>query len=290
MKKIIILIPVYNDWQSLNKLLENINLSLSKLNFNISLIVINDASSEKNTNDLSKFENIKSIKTINLIKNIGHARSIATGLKYIFEKEEFDYVIPMDGDGEDRPEEINNFLNLIKDNKNKVIVGERIKRSENIIFKFCYSAHKIITQIFTGQSIKFGNYTCLPKSTVEKMINEEATWNSFSGSLSKIEKDRITSPSIRGIRYFGPSKMSFYNLINHSLSIISVFKFNVLKRSLLFFIVYFCLIFQNISFVTFFPIILLIILLILIFVISARENYKELKNSLQNIKSIETVK
>jgi len=290
MKKIIILIPVYNDWQSLNKLLEKINLSLSKLNFNISLIVINDASSEKNTNDLSKFENIKSIKTINLIKNIGHARSIATGLKHIFEKEEFDYVIPMDGDGEDRPEEINNFLNLIKDNKNKVIVGERIKRSENIIFKFCYSAHKIITQIFTGQSIKFGNYTCLPKSTVEKMINEEATWNSFSGSLSKIEKDRITSPSIRGIRYFGPSKMSFYNLINHSLSIISVFKFNVLKRSLLFFIVYFCLIFQNISFVTFFPIILLIILLILIFVISARENYKELKNSLQNIKSIETIK
>ena len=290
MKKIIILIPVYNDWQSLNKLLENINLSLSKLNFNISLIVINDASSEKNTNDLSKFENIKSIKTINLIKNIGHARSIATGLKHIFEKEEFDYVIPMDGDGEDRPEEINNFLNLIKDNKNKVIVGERIKRSENIIFKFCYSAHKIITQIFTGQSIKFGNYTCLPKSTVEKMINEEATWNSFSGSLSKIEKERITSPSIRGIRYFGPSKMSFYNLINHSLSIISVFKFNVLKRSLLFFIVYFCLIFQNISFVTFFPIILLIILLILIFVISARENYKELKNSLQNIKSIETIK
>ena len=290
MKKIIILIPVYNDWQSLNKLLENINLSLSKLNFNISLIVINDASSEKNTNDLSKFENIKSIKTINLIKNIGHARSIATGLKHIFEKEEFDYVIPMDGDGEDRPEEINNFLNLIKDNKNKVIVGERIKRSENIIFKFCYSAHKIITQIFTGQSIKFGNYTCLPKSTVEKMINEEATWNSFSGSLSKIEKERITSPSIRGIRYFGPSKMSFYNLINHSLSIISVFKFNVLKRSLLFFIVYFCLIFQNISLVTFFPIIFLIVLLILIFVISARENYKELKNSLQNIKSIETIK
>ena len=290
MKKIIILIPVYNDWQSLNKLLEKINLSLSKLNFDISLIVVNDASSEKNTNDLSKFENIKSIKTINLIKNIGHARSIATGLKHIFEKEEFDYVIPMDGDGEDRPEEINNFLNLIKDNKNKVIVGERIKRSENIIFKFCYSAHKIITQIFTGQSIKFGNYTCLPKSTVEKMINEEATWNSFSGSLSKIEKDRITSPSIRGIRYFGPSKMSFYNLINHSLSIISVFKFNVLKRSLLFFIVYFCLIFQNISFVTFFPIILLIILLILIFVISVRENHKELKNSLQNIKSIETIK
>ena len=68
MKKIIILIPVFNDWQSLKKLLENINLNLSKLNFNISLIVVNDASNEKNTNDLNKFENIKSIKTAVLWK------------------------------------------------------------------------------------------------------------------------------------------------------------------------------------------------------------------------------
>ena len=84
--------------------------------------------------------------------------------------------------------------------------------------------------------------------------------------------------------------MSFYNLIKHSLSIISVFRFNVLKRSLLFFIVYFYIIFQNISFVTFFPITLLVVLLVLIFVISIRENHKELNNSLQNIKKIETVK
>ncbi len=290
MKKIKLLIPIFNDWKSLNKLLENINFNLSKLNFNISLIVVNDASNEKNKNNLNKFENIHSIKIINLIKNIGHARSIATGLKYIFEKEEFDYIIPMDGDGEDRPEEINNFLNLINDNKNKVIVGQRIKRSENMIFRLSYSIHKIITYIFTGQSIKFGNYTCLPKSTVEKLINEESLWNSFSGSLSKIEKEKITSPSIRGVRYFGPSKMSFYNLIKHSLSIISVFKFNVLKRSLLFFTIYFSIIFKNITFITCFPIILLIILLILIFLVSVRENYKELKNSLQNIHNIEIIK
>ena len=46
-------------------------------------------------------------------ENRGHARCIASGLKYIYEKEDFDYVIPMDGDGEDRPEEIIEFLNKI---------------------------------------------------------------------------------------------------------------------------------------------------------------------------------
>ncbi len=264
--KIKILIPVFNDWQSVFKLIDEINeLSLS-VEKQISIIIVNDASNHDRIDEEKILKNIQSIKILNMKKNQGHARCIATGLKYIFENEEFDYVIPMDGDGEDRPEEINNFLNLINYNHDQVIVGERIQRSENIIFKFCYSVHKIITRLFTGQSIKFGNYTCLPKSTVEKMIDEESTWNSFSGSLSKIEKERISSPSIRGVRYFGPSKMSFYNLIKHSLSIISVFRFNVLKRSLLFFIVYFCIIFQNISFVTFFPITLLVVLLVLIFV------------------------
>ena len=76
--------------------------------------------------------------------NQGHARCIATGLKYIF-KEDFDYIIPMDGDGEDRPEEIREFINQIQNSNNKPIVGERIKRSENLTFKICYQLHKLIT-------------------------------------------------------------------------------------------------------------------------------------------------
>ena len=82
-------------------------------------------------------------------KNQGHARCIATGLKYIFEKDNFDYVIPMDGDGEDRPEEIEFFLDQIKKSQDKPIVGERIKRSEKMIFKICYQLHKFFTLVFT---------------------------------------------------------------------------------------------------------------------------------------------
>ena len=104
----------------------------------------------------------------------------------------------MDGDGEDRPQEIKEFLTQIKNSNGKSIVGERIKRSENLLFRICYQLHKLITLTFTGKFIKFGNFSCLTKNTVEKMINEKATWNSFSGSLSKIEKDLFSVPSIRG--------------------------------------------------------------------------------------------
>ncbi len=288
--KIKILIPVYNDWQSVFKLLENINLEVSSLGHEFSVIIVNDASTETRPEINLNLDNLNSIKIINMKENRGHARCNAAGLKHIFENEEFDYIIPMDGDGEDRPEEIKQLIDNLNYNPDKPIVGERIKRSEGIFFKFCYLAHKIITSTFTGQSIKYGNYTCLPKSIVEKMISEKATWSSFSGSLAKVAKDRATIPSERGTRYFSPSKMSFKNLLIHSLSIVGVFKVHVLIRSILFFLVYMYLIYQNITVIMLIPIMLVVVLVTSVFVISKRENLEELNNSLSNINSIDKIK
>ena len=134
------------------------------------------------------------------------------------------------------------------------------------------------------------SYTCLPKSIVEKMINEKATWSSFSGALAKVAKDRATIPSERGTRYFGPSKMSFKNLLIHSLSIIGVFKINVLIRSILFLLVYLFLIQQNITIVMLIPIILVFILVVSVFAISKRESQEQLNNSLSNISNIDNLK
>ena len=288
--KIKIIIPIYNDWQSAFKLFEEIdNLKIDK-NFEVSIIVVNDASNHDRSNEEVIFDNIQSIKILNMKKNQGHTRCIATGLRYIFNKEEFDYVIPMDGDGEDRPEEIKNFLDQIKNTDGVTVVGERIKRSESLLFKVCYQLHKLITLTFTGKSIKFGNFTCLPKKTVENMINEKATWNSFSGSLSKIEKNFIKVPSIRGTRYFGPSKMSFLNLIKHSLSIISVFKKTFLIRSAVFIILYILLIKSNASVITSIPLIFLFIAVYAVSNLALRENMDEFKNSLSQIESIDKIK
>ena len=288
--KIIILTPVYNDWQSVYKLVDEINNLLLNQEFEISIYIFNDYSNHDRPDFEKNLGNINSIKIFNMKKNQGHARCIATGLKYIFEKDNFDYVIPMDGDGEDRPEEIVSFLNQIKKTQDKPVVGERVKRSENRIFKICYQLHKFLTFVFTGKSIKFGNFSCLPRSIVEKMINEKATWNSFSGSLKKIENDLISIPSIRGNRYFGPSKMSFINLIKHSLSIISVFRKTFLTRSALFIIIYILMIKSNASIITAIPLIFLLIAVYSVSNLALRENMEEFKNCLGQINDIENIK
>jgi len=295
MKKIIILIPVYNDWQSVFQLLENIDKGLESWKTDvahISTIIVNDASTEERPINTSTFNSLKSVQVINMKKNKGHARCNAVGLKYISANREFDLVIPMDADGEDRPEELGSLLCKAYEYPNKVITANRVKRSEGTIFKFCYLAHKCLTFVFTGKSIKYGNYTCLPKFAVNEMINNSATWSSFSGSLAKIIKDKnqASISSTRGVRYYGPSKMSFINLLKHSLSIIAVFKKTLLIRSALFLIAYIFLITGNISIVTLMPVIAVILMIISVITLSKRENMYEFNSSLENISGIEKIK
>jgi len=287
--KYTVLIPIYNDRESLKLLIENINHEIKDLNHEISIVVINDASSQQIIDNYPNIENISSLEIVNMKENRGHTRCIASGLKYIFERKEFDFVIPMDGDGEDRPEEIKNFIQL-SEQSSKSITGERVKRSEGLFFQLCYQFHKFLTLAFTGKSIKFGNFTCLSKSTVKKLLDEKATWNSFSGSLKKIEKELISIPSIRGKRYFGPSQMSFFSLLKHSLSIISVFRKTVLIRSALFIIFYILLIKSYASVITSLPLVLLFVMIYSISSLALRENIEEFNNSLTNIHDIDIIK
>ena len=288
--KYVILIPIYNDRESLKLLLENINSEIKDLNHEISIVVINDASSQQIIDNYPNIENISSLEIINMKANRGHTRCIASGLKYISERKDYNFIIPMDGDGEDRPVEIKNFIQFSEQSNDKSIIGERVKRSEGLFFKICYHFHKFLTLAFTGKSIKFGNFTCLSKSTVKKMLNEKATWNSFSGSLKKVEKDLVSMPSVRGKRYHGPSQMSFFNLLKHSLSIISVFRKTVLIRSALFIVFYILLIKSYASVITSIPLVLLLIMIYSISSLALRENIEEFNNALTNIHDIDRVK
>ena len=285
MKKFIILIPVFNDWESLKKLLNEINENLKKVkNVIIDCIVVNDASTISSPN-LSKPSNINSLKVMNMKKNKGHARCNAFGIRYVNENENFNNLILMDGDGEDRPVEINSLIEQALKNENYSIVAKRIKRSEGKIFQLLYNFHKLITLIFAGQKIKFGNYSCLTKKDVKILSSKKSLWSSFSGTVKKNIKSLKEIDSIRGIRYFGPSKMSLFKLLIHSFSIIAVFKYQVLFRSLIILILINVLE-SNIGLISVIIQFLVIIFNIAIFIVSLRENKNQFLNSHKNLDSV----
>ena len=288
MKKFIIMIPVFNDWISLKYLLNEINneiKDIKQVEFNC--YVIND-SSTTNQPKLFKPNNFNSLKIFHMKDNKGHARCNAFGIKYLSENINFDYLILMDGDGEDRPIEIKKLVEKALSGNESSVVAARIKRSEGILFKSLYEIHKLITLIFTGKKINFVNYSCLRKKDVIELSKKKSLWSSFSGSVKKHLNNLDEIQSIRGLRYFGPSKMSLLNLVLHSFSIIAVFKNTVLARSLLIFLI---LIFlqDNLGIFSIIIQILIILFCCIIFAVSFRENKKMLDQSNLNLDRIEEI-
>ena len=286
MKRIIILIPVFNDWESLENLISDIEQNIKDIkNFLFDCYIINDASTNNITLKI-KSEKIRSLKIFNMKKNKGHARCNAFGIRYISQNEKFDYLILMDGDGEDRAVEIKSLVNKMQSDPNTSVVAKRVKRSEGLFFKFLYQMHKLITLLFTGKNINFGNYSCLTKKDANIISSKPSLWSSYSGTVKKFVKNFNEINSTRGLRYFGPSKMSFFKLLIHSLSIVAVFKLQVILRSLIIiFALYFTNFFsQNIENAIYF---LLIIFNLVIFLISLRESEKDLIDSQNNLSSID---
>ena len=288
MKKIIIMVPVFNDWESLKKLLLELNENIRNFNYNFKCLIINDSSNISRPK-ISIPDNLSSISVLNMKENRGHARCNAFGIRYVLKEEVFDYLIIMDSDGEDRPIEIKSLIGSILKDPNNSVVAKRIKRSEGPIFQFLYRVHKLITYIFTGKKINFGNYSCLTRKDVEKLSNKASLWSSYSGSVKKHLTNFNEVDSIRGTRYFGPSQMSLFKLIIHSFSIIAVFKNQVFLRSL-----FFLIFLESLSKVTGQTTLLaqsfLIFFNIIILITSFRENERNLLNSENNLGNKEELK
>ena len=285
MKKFTILIPIYNDWESLRKLLNNINDNIKNIpNTRFNCVIIND-SSTINSPEIKIPSDINSIKIINMNKNRGHARCNAFGIKYLSKNSDLDYVILMDGDGEDRPEELKFLVDKILSEPDISVVAKRVKRSESLLFQLLYCVHKYLTLLTTGKLINFGNYSCLTKTDLEVLSTKASLWSSFSGSFKMYVKKYNEINSSRGMRYYGPSQMSLFKLIVHSLSIIAVFKYRVFFTSFILISLSLYLATHNSFNILFFQT-LLILFNLFVFIVSLRESEYELKNSETNIKNI----
>jgi len=286
MKKYIIIIPVYNDWQSVLKLIDNIDLQIN--NQNVDIIIINDASTEAIDDTKRTYSKINSVKILNLINNIGHCKGIATALHYCNTNLEFNYIVPMDGDGEDRPEELNKFFSLTDSSSPEVITANRIRRSEGKLFKACYTAHKFLTYLMIGKMVKFGNYSCLSKKTVTKILSSGSIWLTYSGSIVKNFSSIESISSTRGIRYFGPSKMNFAKLVIHSLNISAAFRETIFIRSTLLIMFFSYAAHQTTNSYFLIPAMLSWVFMLFMFYLSRKDDVKKLNASYLNIKDLTT--
>lgn len=228
--KICFVIPTYNDEISLKKLIENINKELK--NFIIHYIIVDDCSE----NDYQNISNFQKIDLLKLKKNQGSQKAISIGLKYVRDKSlEFDYLIVMDSDGEDKPEDLKLLITEAgKMNDNSIIFASRRKRMEIFTFKFFYFFYKLTFRIFTGKKINFGNYSCIPKKFLDELLEISFLKLHFAAGIIKSKLNYSDIPCDKGPRYAGDSKMSFKNLFIHGFKAFSIFLKEIIIRGLIF--------------------------------------------------------
>ena len=138
------------------------------------------------------------------------------------------------------------------------------------------------------KNVNFGNYCILTKNDVKKLHSKPSLWSSFSGSVKKNLNPLNEINSIRGLRYFGPTQMSLFKLIIHSLSVIAVFKYQVFLRSALI-IIGLSYLYSYLGKLIIILQILIVIFNIIIFIVSKREQEKELLNSHNNLENIKKI-
>ena len=259
--KIIYVIPVYNDEESFLNLSKEIK--KTNPNYDNNFLIINDCSPHK----FNKLPEKNKITEIILKDNQGSQKAITIGLNYIFDKKiDFDYLIVMDSDGEDKPEDIKKLIEETnKKNNDFVIFASRRKRFESSIFKILYFIYKILFKILTGKSLSFGNYSCIPKNKLEDIINVPFLDFHYSAAIAKSKLRYNSIFCDKGKRYSGKSNMSYSGLFLHAMKSLSIFSKKIFLRFLFLLIIINGVLLINFNLVIIFKTNLLLLTLFLIF-------------------------
>jgi len=231
--KVVLVVPVYDDWTSLTHLLRAIDAQpgLNRVAFEV--FVVNDGSLASAPPEAwygERFSHIRGIRLINLICNLGHQRAVAVGLVMASDEAECDGVIVMDCDGEDRPEDVPRLIVTALSNPDRIVCAQRSKRSESFAFRSFYALYKAMFRLLAGTTINFGNFCYIPRSALHRLGHSSSLWNHLAATLVRSRVPLVRVPTERGHRYAGRSRMDFDGLIALGLSAISVYADIVLVR------------------------------------------------------------
>ena len=234
MNKNYILLPVFNDWRSLDKVLEILNDNFKKNKSVNHIIIINDASTSKVSFN-KNYNYFASIKVLTLKKNVGSQKAIFFGLKYLQEKlkkhNDESIISILDSDGEDNPSNLYELIKLAKQKKDFFIFASRKKRTESFLLRLLNLIRLFLTYILIGRYINFGNFSSFSSSILPKLLMNNNLYLAYSSGILKNYDKFHFLKVMKNKRFFGKSKVNLSFLLKHSINIISVFYLTVLIRS-----------------------------------------------------------
>ena len=291
MIKYVILIPSFNDWECLNLLIPKIDQALKNTNENVDVLIVNDGSTKKNNLIFKKMSRLKKIEVLNLKNNVKAQIAIATGLNFLRKEQFKGGIIVMDADGQDDPEYLVDIIKQSKQNPERTITINRTKRDDELLFKILYQMYLFLLFLLTFKYLKFGVYSYLHSSSLDKILSTNDIHLAYAASLAKHFKNRNVIFAPRKKRILGQSQNNYKSLTHYALKIISVFKNQVLVNSLtLVFISFLLSKFIASSVLFLFILLALLFFNVIIFLLTYQINKSHIiKDTLMNIENIENL-
>lgn len=223
---LVILIPVFNDWEALGLLLEKLASQVIPLGLTTRVVLVDDASTvpAPSPAELARRAGSMTVEILPLARNVGHQRAIALGMAFVVDQRPVDWLVVMDGDGEDDPADVPRLLAAARERSAPtVIFAERTKRSESALFITLYHLYRGLHRLFTGVPVRFGNFSVLPRRLAARLVTVSELWNHYAAAVVRSRLPYGTVPCRRSHRLAGQPKMNFTSLTMHGLSAISVF-------------------------------------------------------------------
>jgi hypothetical protein len=224
--RLVILMPLRDDWASAAELIRRIDKTLSSHTCKIRVVIVDDGSvhTAQPGDFQSGFTVVTAIQTVCLRRNLGHQRAIAIGLVHVYKTINCDAVVVMDSDGEDTPAGVAELLQCYRNAADpKAIFAERSRRSESLMFRSFYRIYKLLHRTLTGISVRVGNFSILPFHHLSTLVVMSELWNHYAAAVFRSGLPLTMIPIPRGTRIAGTSRMNFVALVSHGLSAISVF-------------------------------------------------------------------
>lgn len=230
-KMLSLVIPIFNEEDSIIILNEKIFKALKGYNFEI--IYVDDSSSDS-SREVIKSINRKKVILVELSKNYGQSLALAAG----FDIAKGDYIITLDGDLQNDPNDILPMLNKAVEGDWDIVTGIRVKRKDSIIKTIPSRIANFIIRTLTRLNISDqGCALKVFKKETAKSLNLYGEMHRFINLAAYLDGARITEvPVTHNPRKFGYSKYGLgriFKVINDLLLILFQKKF--LQKPIYFF-------------------------------------------------------